>query len=146
MKKMLITLTATGVLAIPVGVAVAGNDTVETPEPVPTTVEPRRDRDRIHIDDHAAVGVQNHRQAGQEDGGDDCDGDGAQVRERNQVRVEWETGDGYMERERNQVRVEDAPDGSPEQEPRTNADDPAATPAEDGAELHYQYGRGRGNG
>ena len=123
MRKMLLTLTAAGVLALPVGATVAGNDTSETPEPAPTTVEPERDRDRdrIHFDDQIVVGNQNQRQAGQQNGQDGCYCDSAQVRERNQASAENETGDGYMVRERNQVRVEDGTGDGPMTQDRNQA-------------------------
>ena len=77
MKKLLITLTAAGVLAMPVGAALA-QDVDVPPDDSVTTVQPDRDRDRTRLH--------------QEDGYAQCDGTGAQDRSR--MHVEDQTGIG----------------------------------------------------
>ncbi|HSP28965.1 MAG TPA: hypothetical protein VLN74_10495 [Ilumatobacteraceae bacterium] len=46
MRKMMLTLTTVGLLAVPTGMALAQSDTPEPTGPVPTCVDPQQDRDR----------------------------------------------------------------------------------------------------
>ena len=145
MKKILMTLAAAGVLAVPVGVIIA--ETGPT-EPTPTTVEPDRVRDQQRLaEDPSSAGDHTTEPVGNPD----CDCDGAQVRQRYQYRSEEGTGEGPMIRERAQNRFEDGTaDGSAIPEPRLNqpedgtgvAQDAPAT--DDGANLQFQYGQGSG--
>ena len=91
MKKMLLTLTTVGVLAVPAGMALAQSGTPEPTEPVPTCVDPVRDRDRDRIADQDQLGTQDSQLRTQlhlEDG--TCDGDctGDQVRMQDQIRTQ----------------------------------------------------------
>ena len=97
MKKMLLTLTTVGVLAVPAGMAFAQTDTDEPAEPVPTCVEPvqDRDRDRDRSTDRAASGDQvqlqlrtQQREQLQLDDGTcdaDCTGDQTRLRDRSSI-------------------------------------------------------------
>jgi plasmid stabilization system protein ParE len=64
MRKMMLTLTTVGLLAVPTGMALAQTDTPEPATPVPTCVDPQqdrvqdRDRDRIHTVDQAGPEAQ----------------------------------------------------------------------------------------
>ncbi len=95
MKKMLLTLTTVGVLAVPAGMAFAQTGTDEPAEPVPTCVEPVRDRDRDRSIDKAASGDQvqlqlrtQQREQLQLDDGTcdaDCTGDQTRMRDRSSI-------------------------------------------------------------
>ena len=95
MKKMLLTLTTVGVLAVPAGMAFAQTDTDEPAEPVPTCVEPVQDRDRDRSTDRAASGDQvqlqlrtQQREQLQLDDGTcdaDCTGDQTRLRDRSSI-------------------------------------------------------------
>jgi hypothetical protein len=88
MKKMLITLTTVGVLAVPAGLALAQSDTPEPAGPVPTCVDPVRDRDRDRSASHESqdqVRTQLQTQLRLEDGTCDHDGTGDQVRSQTRV-------------------------------------------------------------
>ena len=95
MKKMLLTLTTVGVLAVPAGMAFAQTDTDEPAEPVPTCVEPVQDRDRDRSTDKAATGEQvqlqlrtQQREQLQLDDGTcdaDCTGDQTRLRDRSSI-------------------------------------------------------------
>ncbi len=165
MRKILMTLAAAGVLAVPVGVIAA--DTEPT-EPTPTTVEPDRVQDRERLaEDPGPAGDDTTEPVGNPE----CDCDGAQLRQRDQYRSEEGTGEGPMTRERQQNRLEDGTcDGSMIQEREQNrledgtADSPAirerrqnqledgtgvgqtAPATDDGANLQFQYGQGTGRG
>jgi hypothetical protein len=76
MKKLLITLTAAGALALPVGVAMAQDDVVETDDAV-STVEPERERTQLRL---------------HEEDGAECDG--TRTQERSRVHVEDGSGVG----------------------------------------------------
>ncbi len=94
MKKMVLTLTTVGVLAVPAGMALAQSGTPDPTEPVPTCVDPVRDRDRDRITDPDHLGTQDElrtqlrTQLHLEDG--TCDGDctGDQVRTQDQTRLQ----------------------------------------------------------
>ena len=58
MRKMMLTLTAVGLLAVPTGMALAESDATEPAGPVPTCVDPERARDRDHSADQATTGAQ----------------------------------------------------------------------------------------
>jgi hypothetical protein len=123
MKKMLLTLTTVGMLAVPAGMALAQSDTPEPAEPVPTCVDPVRDHDRDRIADQDQAGSQDqlrtqlrtqlHLEDGTCDG--DCTGDHArsqeQARLQNQVRTQDQTelaeGAGAMHR----MGMDNAADG-----------------------------------
>ena len=102
MKKILMTLAAAGVLAVPVGVIVAETEPTEPTEPTPTTVEPDRVQDRNRVAVESPAGDETPEPIGNVE----CDCDGAQVRQREQSRSEEGTGDGPMIREREQNRLE----------------------------------------
>ena len=101
MKKILMTLAAAGVLAVPVGVIIA--ETGPT-EPTPTTVEPDRVRDQQRLaEDPSPAGDDTPEPVGNPE----CDCDGAQVRHRGRHRADEGTGEGPMIRQREQNRFED---------------------------------------
>ncbi len=79
MKKMLMTLTMAGALAVPVGVALAQDDSAE-PADVPTVVEPIHERARL-------------RQH-QEDEYRQCDGTAEMEREQERTRAHVADGSG----------------------------------------------------
>lgn len=97
MKRALITLIAAGGLAIPTGLAMAQDDTVEPAEPTPTCQEHQR----------AGEQFQDHGRARFGDGTCDgeCDGDHAHHRE--QARLADDTGAGDQLRNRDQTRLQD---------------------------------------
>ena len=104
MKKILMTLAAAGVLAVPVGVIAAETDPTEPTEPTPTTVEPDRVQDQQRLaEDPGPAGDDTTEPVGNPE----CDCDGAQVRQRGQYRSEEGTGEGPMIRQREQNRFED---------------------------------------
>jgi len=88
MKKILLTLTAAGVLAVPMGVVLAQEDIDEPVEPVPTCEEHERNQDRDRLNEKGANAgngrVRAEHQFRHGDGTDDgdCTGDQAQNRER----------------------------------------------------------------
>jgi hypothetical protein len=104
MRKMLLTLTTVGVLAVPAGMALAQSDTPEPAGPVPTCVDPVRDRDRDRTADQEFLGGQDQlrtqlrTQLRLDDGTcvADCTGDQARVQEQNRLqdrtRVQDQTG------------------------------------------------------
>ncbi len=102
MKKMLITLATVGVLAVPAGVAFAQTDTTEPAAPVPTCVDPVRDRDRDRSADRIALGEQaklqtqlrthQHEQMALNDGTCDADCTADQARLRDQSSLADGTG------------------------------------------------------
>ena len=102
MKKMLLTLTTVGVLAVPAGMAFAQTDTDEPAEPVPTCVEPVQDRDRDRSTDRAASGdqvqlqlrTQQREQLQLDDGTCDADCTGDQTRLRDQSSIADGSGSG----------------------------------------------------
>jgi hypothetical protein len=114
MRKMLLTLTTVGVLAVPAGMALAQSDSTEPAEPVPTCVDPVRDRDRDRIADQDQLGTQDqlrtqlrtqlHLEDGTCDG--DCTGDQIRLQEqtrsqeqiRTQDRTQFADGAGAMHR------------------------------------------------
>lgn len=139
MKKTLMTVITVGALAVPVGVLVAESDPIEpTDEPVPTTVEPdrTRDRERRHVEDPAVRNERHQDRAG------DCPVVSTPLREREQIRVAEGTGNGRQAHERDQVRVEDTPDDVTRTPAEAPLDEPAVT--DDGANLQFRYGSGRG--
>mgnify|MGYP001552280514 CR=1 FL=1 len=94
MRKMMLTLTTVGLLAIPTGMALAESDATEPAGPVPTCVDPERARDRDHSADQATTGAQDQvrtQQRTQEQlhdaGCGDCPGDQAQYQHRQQDQV-----------------------------------------------------------
>jgi hypothetical protein len=94
MRKMMLTLTTVGLLAIPTGMALAESDATEPAGPVPTCVDPERARDRDHSTDQATTGAQDQvrtQQRTQEQLHDgscgDCSGDQAQYQHRQQDQV-----------------------------------------------------------
>ena len=94
MRKMMLTLTTVGLLAIPTGMALAESDATEPAGPVPTCVDPERARDRDHNADQATTGAQDQvrtQQRTQEQLHDascgDCSGDQAQYQHRRQDQV-----------------------------------------------------------
>jgi hypothetical protein len=89
MRKMMLTLTTVGLLAIPAGMAIAQSDVPEPAGPVPTCVDSERARDRDHNADQATLGMQDQvrtQQRTQEQLHDadcgDCSGDQAQQQHR----------------------------------------------------------------
>ena len=104
MRKMMLTLTTVGLLAVPAGMAVAQSDATEPAGPVPTCVDPERARDRDQTTDQATAGAQDHvrtQQRTQEQLHDascsDCLGDQAQYQHRMQDQVR--TADGATQRQ-----------------------------------------------
>jgi len=94
MRKMMLTLTTVGLLAVPTGMAIAESDATEPVGPVPTCVDPERARDRDHSADQATTGAQDQvrtQQRTQEQLHDascgDCSGDEAQYQHRLQDQV-----------------------------------------------------------
>jgi hypothetical protein len=97
MRKMLLSLTTLGVLAVPAGVAFAQTDTTEPTAPVPTCVDPIQRQDRDRSADKAALGepiqLQTQLREHQEeqmllrDGTCDEDGTGDQVRAHDQSQL-----------------------------------------------------------
>ncbi len=95
MKKMLLTLTTVGVLAVPAGMAFAQTDTIEPATPVPTCVEPVQNRDRDRSANKSAFGEQvqlqlrTHQQEQMllNDGtcDADCTGDQARLQDQSQL-------------------------------------------------------------
>jgi len=125
MKKALMTLMTVGALAVPFGVLAAEADQVGPGEPVETTVEPERDRDRErrHVEHPTVLGEQYRERAGS--GREDC----PRTHLREEARVEAGNGNGRQMHEREHVRTEDAAvDGIPR------------TPAGDGADLQFESG------
>jgi Ni/Co efflux regulator RcnB len=108
MKKMLITITTVGVLAVPAGMALAQSDPVEPDTPVPTCVDHERDRDRDRSGDHDMLGThdqvrtQLRTQLHDGDCDADCTGDHAQTQARartqEQIRLDDGTGPGARNR------------------------------------------------
>jgi len=102
MRKMLLTLTTVGVLAVPAGMALAQSDTTEPAEPVPTCVDPVRDRDRDRSADQGLLGAQDqvrtqlqtqlHLNDGTCDA--DCTGDQARVQDRTRLQDQAQLADG----------------------------------------------------
>jgi len=117
MRKMLLTLTTVGVLAVPAGMALAQSDTTEPVEPVPTCVDPVRDRDRNHSEDHGLLGAQDQVRTRQQTqahldegtGDADCTGDHARAQDRtrlqDQTNLDEGAGDGAMHRDREMGRA-----------------------------------------
>ena len=113
MRKMMLTLTTVGLLAVPAGMALAQSDTPEPAGPVPTCVdhEQDRDRDRDRTADQAMPGTQDQLRTQQRtqdqlhDG--TCDGDctGDQAQQQHQYQFEYqmqdqaEVTDGAMHRQ-----------------------------------------------
>ena len=97
MKKMLLTLTAAGMLAVPAGVALAQDDGAEPNEPVATCEEQvrRQDRNRVNEGDSMADHGQDRarNQVRIQDGDGDCDGTGSQGPANSQNRVADGSGD-----------------------------------------------------
>ena len=89
MKKMLLTLTAAGMLAVPAGVALAQDDDAEPTEPVATCEDPvrRQDRDRVNEQDPIAEHGQDRAQHQFRLHDGDGDGTGSQGRGNAQNRV-----------------------------------------------------------
>ena len=90
MRKMMLTLTTVGLLAIPTGMALAESDATEPAGPVPTCVDPERARDRDHSADQATTGAQDQVRTQQQlhDGScGDCSGEQAQYQHRQQDQV-----------------------------------------------------------
>ncbi len=107
MRKMMLTLTTVGLLAIPAGMAAAQSDATDPAEPVPTCVDPERARDRDHQDDQATPGAQDQvrtQQRTQEQLHDadcgDCQGDQAQHQNQHQIQQQDQarTANGAMQR------------------------------------------------
>ena len=84
MKKTLLTLIVAGVLAVPVGAAFAEDGTPEPTAPVPTMVQPARDRDcdRTTNQDSPVIQAQERAQLRLHDG------TGDQARSRDQIQLE----------------------------------------------------------
>jgi hypothetical protein len=94
MRKMMLTLTTVGLLAVPTGIAIAESDATEPAGPVPTCVDSERARDRDQSADQATTGAQDQvrtQQRTQEQLHDascgDCSGDEAQYQHRRQDQV-----------------------------------------------------------
>jgi len=94
MKKMLLTLTAAGMLAVPAGVALAHDDGAEPTGPVATCEDQvrRQDRDRVNEQDPMAGQGQDRAQHQFRTQDGDCTGDGSPAREEKQVRSADGTG------------------------------------------------------
>ena len=106
MRKMMLTLTTVGLLAVPAGMALAQSDDNEPAEPVPTCVDPEqdRDRDRDRAMDQTVPGApdqqqtrrRTHEQLHDCDG--DCPGDQAQHQHHVQDEAHLADGEGAMHR------------------------------------------------
>jgi hypothetical protein len=102
MRKMLLTLTTVGLLAVPAGMAMAQSDTTEPVAPVPTCVDHERDRDRDRSADQAMPGAQDQQRTQQrtqeqlQEG--TCDGDcpGDQARNEHRWQDQAQLTDGAM--------------------------------------------------
>jgi len=93
MKKILLTLTAAGVLAVPAGAAFAEDDTTVPSTTVPTCVPQRdRDRDRVYDQDGSMLQERARQQLRLHDGTCDSDCTGDQVRQ--QLRLHDGSGSG----------------------------------------------------
>jgi hypothetical protein len=112
MKKMLLTLTAAGMLAVPAGVALAQDDGAEPTAPVATCEDQvrRQDRDRVNEQDPVAEQSQDRaqHQFRIRDGDRDCDATGGQDHERTRTRVEDGTG-GQAQNRHGEMGRADAP-------------------------------------
>lgn len=95
MKKMLITIATVGVLAVPAGMTLAQSDPVEPDTPVPTCVDPERDRDRDRSGEHDMLGthdqVRTQLRTQMHDGDCDADCTGDHARMQNRVRTHEQT-------------------------------------------------------
>lgn len=101
MRKMMLTLTTVGLLAVPAGVAMAQSDTPEPAGPVPTCVEHEHNRARDRSADQAMPGTQEQLRTQQRaqdqlhdgtcDG--DCTGDQAQHQYQYEYQYEHQTQD-----------------------------------------------------
>jgi hypothetical protein len=111
MRKMMLTLTTVGLLAVPTGMALAQADAPEPAGPVPTCVDPiqARDRDRDRTDQTAPGALDQERtqqrtRTQSHDGTCDADCDGDQIRTQEHLRLQEQTrlsdgtGDGAMYR------------------------------------------------
>lgn len=141
MKRTLMTVITVGALALPVGVLAAETDPAQPAEdPVPTTVQPdrSRDRERRHVEDAAVPREQRTGRAA------DCPVEGTPARVREQIRVAEGTGEGRQAHERDQVRIEEADEDRAVVPTTTEeaAEDPDVT--DDGGNLQFRYGAGRG--
>ena len=104
MRKMMVTLTTVGLLAVPAGIALAQSDDNGPAEPVPACVDPEqdRDRDRDRSGDHTVPGAPDQQQTQLrtqeqlQDG--DCLGDHAQNQHRVRNQAHLADGDGAMHR------------------------------------------------
>lgn len=116
MKKMLLTLTAAGMLAVPAGVALAQDDGAEPTAPVATCEDQvrRQDRDRVNEQDPVAEQGQDRaqHQFRIRDGEGDCDATGGQDHERTRTRVEDGTGDQARNRQGEMGRANTPGNGS----------------------------------
>lgn len=112
MKKLLLTLTAAGVLAVPVGMVAADDTDTESDEPVPTCEEHEREMTRERAHQEEQVGTQGQERAQRQlrthDGTDDDDA--AMVRVRERVQAQVEDGSGDMTRQATRERVQDRTD------------------------------------
>ena len=93
MKRIVLTLTTVGLLAVPAGMALAQDDTPDPTPPV-TTCEQDRDRvrDQVQDQEQSEVRDQVRTQLRLENGTCDGECDGAQVRERTQAELGDPTG------------------------------------------------------
>ncbi len=107
MRKMMLTLTTVGLLAVPAGMALAQSDTTEPAGPVPTCVDQQRDRDRDRSADQAMPGAQDQQRTQQrtqdqlQDGtcDGDCTGDQAQHQYQYRMQDQAQFTDGAMHRQ-----------------------------------------------
>ncbi len=75
MRKMMLTLTTVGLLAVPAGVAFAQSDTPEPAGPVPTCVDHEHNRDRDRSAEQAMPGAQEQVRTQDQLRDGTCDGD-----------------------------------------------------------------------
>jgi uncharacterized protein YcfJ len=98
MRKMMLTLTTVGLLAIPAGMAIAESDATEPAGPVPTCVDAEHARDRDRTADQATQETQDQvrdqlrtQERLHDESCGDCSGDQAQYqyqyRQQDQVRT-----------------------------------------------------------
>jgi hypothetical protein len=106
MRKLMLTLTTVGLLAIPAGMAIAESDTTEPAGPVPTCVDPERARDRDRTADQASTGAHDQvrtQQRTQEQLRDascgDCSGDQVQYQYQYRQQDQVRTADGTAQRQ-----------------------------------------------
>ena len=98
MRKMMLTLTTVGLLAVPAGMAFAQSDDSGPAEPAPTCVNPEqdRDRDRDRTGDQTVPAAPDRQQTQlrTQEQLHDCDGPGDQAESQHRVQEQAHLADG----------------------------------------------------